>query len=445
MNITDVGHLTSDADEGEDKMEMAAQKTGMTIWQIADYYTSDFKRNLQELNIMPPAVWSKATDHIQEMIAFARTINEYTYLLDDGLYFDTSKVKDYGRMALLELEGQREGARVAVKEGKRNLADFAIWRFSPKDKQRLMEWYSPWGIGAPGWHLECSVMSLKYLGHHFDIHTGGIDHRQIHHCNEMAQNQAYLRNDQGGVNYWLHNEFLVFGQNKEKMSKSSNRFLRLQTLVDWGIHPLVYRYFSLMATYRAQLEFSTDALAGARRGLIRLLKSIEALKTEVSSHDWLAVVEEIKYSRGSSFQYMLDYLQSPFDSKERQWVEQLDAAISQDLNTPQVLALLAELLTAKELLPDNKLRLIAIYDLVLGLNLLHMKAEALNLRPAVSAVDAEKISQLLAERQQARKEKNFARSDEIRDYLIRQGVALKDTPTGTIWEWEPLFNEETTI
>ncbi|MGH7342556.1 MAG: class I tRNA ligase family protein, partial [Candidatus Rokuibacteriota bacterium] len=268
MNITDVGHLTSDADEGEDKMELAAERRGKTVWEIAAFYTAEFERDLARLNILEPSVWCRATDHVQEMIGFARTIEAhgYAYELDDGLYFDTSRVTGYGRLGLLDLAGQQEGARVAAKEGKRNPTDFALWRRSPRDRQRLMEWHSPWGVGAPGWHLECSVMSLKYLGSRFDIHTGGVDHRQVHHPNEIAQNEAYLGAGSHAVNYWLHNEFLTIGEG-EKMSKSTGSFLRLATLEEWGIHPLAFRHFVLMATYRRPLELSFAALAAAQSGL----------------------------------------------------------------------------------------------------------------------------------------------------------------------------------
>jgi cysteinyl-tRNA synthetase len=203
VNITDVGHLTSDMDEGEDKLELAARREGRSVWDIAAHYTDIFLHDLAELRVRSPSVWARATDHIEEMIAFARLLEEkgYAYELESGLYFDTARVQDYGKLARLDVEGLQEGARVVATPGKRNPTDFALWRASPQDAQRLMEWDSPWGKGAPGWHLECSVMSMKYLGERFDVHTGGVDHIPVHHTNEIAQSEAYL----GGpwVPYWL--------------------------------------------------------------------------------------------------------------------------------------------------------------------------------------------------------------------------------------------------
>jgi cysteinyl-tRNA synthetase len=440
MNITDVGHLTSDADSGEDKMEKAAEQQQRSIWEIAEYFTNDFKANLERLNVMPPSVWTKATDHIQEMLCFARVLEMkgYTYILDDGLYFDTSKVKDYGRLALMDAEGQKE-ARVAANEGKRRPSDFAIWRFSPKDKQRLMEWHSPWGVGAPGWHLECSVMSLKYLGHHFDIHTGGVDHRQIHHVNEIAQNQAYLDSDDSGVNYWLHNEFLIL--NEEKMSKSTGDFLRLQTLMDWGIHPLSFRYFSLMATYRTQLLFSREAISSARNGLKRLLKNVEDLKVRAGEQEWLKIIEEVAYSKGSSFSIIKEYLLKSLSQEALSWIDKFDEAISRDLNTPQALALLSSLVQQGQLPADSILRIIAVYDLVFGLSLLELNSSDINLRPHWATLDEAEIMSLIAERQEARRQRKFRPADEIRQRLLEKGVIVEDTPVGAIWEWASLSDE----
>ena len=325
MNITDVGQLTSDADEGEDKMELSAKRQGKTVWELAQYYTEHFEKDLQRLNISPPSVQCKATDHIEEMINFAKTCEDrgYAYVVEDGLYFDISKVKDYGKIALLDLEGQEGGARVAIAKGKRNQADFAVWRSSPKDEKRQMEWHSPWGIGAPGWHLECSVMSIKYLGNKFDIHTGGVDHRQVHHCNEIAQNQAFLGNDQTGATFWMHNEFLILGS--EKMSKSSGDFLRLQTIIDKGIHPLVYRYFVLQATYRAQIEFSLETMVSARTGLSRLLKRIAQLKEKAASPEIISVAEEARFSRGGSFNFVISKLAESLPDADKTWIEKLNA------------------------------------------------------------------------------------------------------------------------
>jgi cysteinyl-tRNA synthetase len=235
MSITDVGHLTSDMDEGDDKLELASKREHRSVWDIAAYYTDVFMHDVEQLRALPPSVWARATDHIGDMIAFARVLEDkgYAYELESGLYFDTAKVPDYGKLARLDLKGLREGARVAPVPGKRHPADFALWRASPKDALRLMEWDSPWGKGAPGWHLECSVMSMKHLGLRFDLHTGGVDHIPVHHTNEIAQSEAYL--DGPWVPYWLHNEFVNLRD--AKMSKSGGGTLLLSDLKRHGFPP----------------------------------------------------------------------------------------------------------------------------------------------------------------------------------------------------------------
>ena len=438
MNITDVGHLTSDADEGDDKMEQAAAKRGKTVWEIAAYFTAEFQKDLEALGILPSSVLCKATDHVQEMIEFARRIerNGYAYLLDDGLYLDTARIKDYGRMALLDVEGLREGARVAAREGKRNPTDFVLWRRSPRDQQRLMEWSSPWGTGAPGWHLECSTMSMKYLGERFDIHTGGIDHRQVHHPNEAAQNEAFLGGqDPPSVRYWLHNEFLTLAE--EKMSKSSGRFLRLQTLRDDGLHPASYRHFALMASYRKPLQYSQEALKAAQSGLARLLRRVEALRVQAADTSFIALAAEARFSRGAALGFLRERLLAGVPAEQQSWADRLDEAISNDLNTPQALAHLNELIGASDLAPEAALRLAALYDLVLGLGLMSLEPEALQLKPSSTGITEEEIAALLAEREAARKARDFARSDAIRDRLLERGVLVKDGRGGSTWEWAP--------
>ncbi len=438
MNITDVGHLVADADHGPDKMEAAARRQGKSVWELAAYYTEVFQGDLKLLNVMPPSVWCKATDHIQEMINFAQTLHDkgFTYLLEDGLYFDTSQVEDYGKLALLDLEGQQEGARVQRVAAKRNSTDFAVWRLSPKDQQRLMEWHSPWGTGAPGWHLECSCMSIKYLGTHFDIHTGGIDHRQVHHCNEIAQNQAYLDSgSNGSINFWLHNDFLVLKD--EKMSKSTGDFIRLQSLVDAGIHPLVYRFFVLNANYGTPLQFSVEGLISARTGLSRLLKRIANLKESAEDKDWLPVLQNTHYSHGASFEGIIDHLRRPLSVEEQQWIEKYDTAISQNLNTPQAISLVFELTSTANLSADVTLRLLGICDIVLGLKLLELTPEDLNIRPKNSALTEADVEALIAKRNDARKSGDYALSDSIRDELASNGISLRDTKDGILWEWSP--------
>src|SRR5690348_9728041 len=278
INITDVGHLTDDADAGEDKLEKAAAAQHQSIWDIARHYTEAYWADIDALNIRQPAQWSVATNYVPAMIEFAEKIApEHCYELDSGLYFDVSTVADYGRLARASTD-EGEG-RIEAVEGKRHPADFAIWRKTPPGETRQMEWDSPWGKGAPGWHLECSVMSGQLLGFPFDIHTGGIDHREIHHPNEIAQNQAFCRSAATGANIWMHNNFLV--ERSGKMSKSAGEFLRLPLLVDKGYHPLAYRLMCLQAHYRSELEFSWDGLGAALTRLKRLVMAMEALKAQV--------------------------------------------------------------------------------------------------------------------------------------------------------------------
>ncbi|HKU36527.1 MAG TPA: cysteine--tRNA ligase [Polyangiales bacterium] len=440
VNITDVGHLTSDADLGEDKVETAAKKAGRSVWDITRHYTEDFQEQLRKLNVQQPGVEPKATEHIQEMIAFAQQLEAggYTYALPDGLYFDTSRVPDYGRLGVIDVAGLQEGKRVDT-EGKRNPTDFAIWRCSPKDKQRLMEWDSPWGVGAPGWHLECSVMSMKYLGERFDIHTGGVDHQKVHHCNEIAQNQGFARGGDGGVRYWLHNEFLLF--ENMKMSKSSGDFIRLQSLEGWGIHPLVYRYFLLQTHYRSQVEFTADGLRAAKAGLQRLVRRIRALRERAGTPAWWHVFEGSRYTRGGSLAYAIAVLSSGFDAAASAILGRFDEAMSADLNSAQLLAVLSQTVQESNLEPDVVLRLVAIGELALGLRLLDLEPEELNLRPASAAMSDADIERLIAERKQARDSRDWKRADAIRSELGAAGIELQDNrETGrTEWEWLPAF------
>ncbi|MEZ4618415.1 MAG: cysteine--tRNA ligase [Caldilineaceae bacterium] len=261
MNITDVGHLVSDADSGEDKMEKGSRRTGKTAWEIAEFYTQAFQEDLRRLNILEPTIWCRATDYIPEQIEMIGCIeaNGYAYTTSDGVYFDTAKLDDYGYLARLKIEGLQAGMRVDMGE-KRNPTDFALWKFSPKDQTRQMEWESPWGVGFPGWHIECSAMSAKFLGNLFDIHCGGEDHIPVHHTNEIAQTEACHGTHL--ANFWLHGYFLQLDD--AKMAKSAGGFLRVQTLLDRGYEPLVYRFFCLSGHYRAKLNFTWESLDGAK-------------------------------------------------------------------------------------------------------------------------------------------------------------------------------------
>ena len=408
INITDVGHLTSDADAGDDKMEKAAAAQAKSIWDIAAHYTEAFKADVARLNIQPPAEWTVATDHIPQMIAFAKAIEADCYEIEGGLYFDTSKVPNYGALARSTTdEGE---SRIDPVSGKRHPQDFAIWRKSPPGEQRQMEWDSPWGKGAPGWHLECSVMSLQHLGHPFDIHTGGIDHREIHHPNEIAQNQAYCSCADTGARIWMHNNFLV--DRGGKMSKSKGEFLRLQTLVDAGYHPLAYRMMCLQAHYRSELEFTWENLAAASVRLKRLVGTIEKLRASVT----VSTMGE-----PNAIVHM-----------EREF----DRSIGDDLNTALALVSFDFIVNLKT--PDIRGQLTSLLrmDEVLGLNLATLTREDLRVRPASATLTAADIDARLAERREARAAKDFARSDAIRDELAAAGVEVMDgDPLG--WDWKP--------
>jgi len=278
MNITDVGHLTDDADAGEDKIEKKALQEKKTVWDIAKFYTDDFFSAMKALNVQKPDIVCKATDHISEMIKMVQRIekNGYAYRISDGIYFDTSKLRDYGKLARLDIVQLQEGARVEPNPEKKNSTDFALWKFSPKDVKRQMEWKSPWGVGFPGWHIECTAMAVKYLGIKIDIHTGGIDHIPVHHTNEIAQTQGAYGRDI--VRFWLHNEFLLV--DGKKMSKSKKNFYRLSDVVKQRISPLAVRYFFLQAHYRIPVNFTWAALGSAQSGLNNLYDKIR--ETQIS-------------------------------------------------------------------------------------------------------------------------------------------------------------------
>ena len=414
INITDVGHLTSDADAGDDKMEKAAAQQGRTAWDIAKFYADAYWADIERLNIRQPYHWSIATDYVPRMIDFAKSIaDQHCYELPSGLYFDTSTVADYGRLARTTTE-DGEG-RIDSVDGKRQAADFAIWRKTPDGETRQMEWDSPWGRGAPGWHLECSVMSEALLGLPFDIHTGGIDHREIHHPNEIAQNQAFTNcgalscSENSGARIWMHNNFLI--DRGGKMSKSTGDFLRLQVLVDRGFHPLTYRLLCLQAHYRSELEFSFDNLAAAATRLKRLVMAVTQVRTQASPAETVAHPRLIEL------------------------IEQFDAAVSEDLNTAVGLTLLEEAASMKKVDAAEKLTVIARMDAVLGLNLLSINRTDLRVQPTNAQITAEEIDHDLTRRKEARAAKDFATSDAIRDALLTKGVEVMDgDPLG--WDWK---------
>jgi cysteinyl-tRNA synthetase len=421
INITDVGHLTDDADAGEDKLEKAAKERAQSIWDIAKHYTEAYWADVKALNIRQPAHWSVATEYVPQMIEFANSIaDEHCYEIEGGLYFDVSTVADYGRLArAVTDEGE---SRIEAVEGKHNAADFAIWRKTPPGETRQMEWDSPWGRGAPGWHLECSVMSEKLLGFPFDIHTGGIDHREIHHPNEIAQNQAFCHSDASGANIWMHNNFLV--ERSGKMSKSAGEFLRLQLLIDKGYHPLAYRLMCLQAHYRSELEFSWEGLGAALTRLKRMVMAVEALR---SRHE--EPVEEP--ADGWTYRHAHDEVNSIF----LPLLVRFDEAVSDDLNTAVALTVLEELLSLKKMDPGDVLTAAGAMDSVLGLGLLGLSRANLRLPPKDAAIGEAEIEDALARRKAARAEKDFATSDAIRDELAAKGVEVMDgDPLG--WEWK---------
>ncbi|HSQ40692.1 MAG TPA: cysteine--tRNA ligase, partial [Fibrobacteraceae bacterium] len=339
VNITDVGHLTSDEDSGEDKMEKGAARTGKTVWEVADFYTQAFFADIRRLNILEPSLWCKATDHIQEQIDLVKILEEkgFTYRTSDGIYFDSGKFPRYADFARLDIQGLRDGVRIDMGE-KRNPTDFALWKFSPTDKKRAMEWPSPWGVGFPGWHIECSAMAMKHLGPTLDIHCGGSDHIRVHHTNEIAQSECAT--GQPFARFWMHGEFLRLGDSA-KMSKSSGEFLTLDVLVRKGYHPMDYRLFALTSHYRNYLNFSFEALDNARESLKSLRKKTDPL-----------------LGAGGSIG----------SAKAKEWQAKFREAVGDDLNTSKALGILNLML--KENLPDyEKSALVRDFDTVLGLGL----------------------------------------------------------------------------
>ena len=418
INITDVGHLTDDGDAGEDKLEKAAAANAQSIWDIAKHYTQAYWDDIKALNIRQPAQWSIATDYVPQMIEFAERIaDKHCYQLDSGLYFDTSTVADYGRLARAVSDEEGEG-RIDAVAGKRHASDFAIWRATPPGESRQMEWDSPWGRGAPGWHLECSVMSGELLGFPFDIHTGGIDHREIHHPNEIAQNQALTgcgslsESGNSGANIWLHNNFLIDRTNQDsggKMSKSSGEFLRLQLLIDKGYHPLAYRLMCLQAHYRSELEFSWEGLQAALTRLKRMVMALTA--TDIAPGTGDSVERETAYRR------------------------RFDEAVIDDLNTPKALAVFEDVLSAPGLGPNWKRSIAEQMETVLGLDVLSIARTDLRIRPKAALITEAEIESALETRKAARAAKDFAQSDAIRDDLMAKGVEVMDgDPLG--WDWK---------
>jgi cysteinyl-tRNA synthetase len=399
INITDVGHLVSDADEGEDKIEAAARKEGKTAEEIAEFYTEIWRADRKSVNCLEPEENPKATEHIEEQIELARRLDEkgYLYRIDDGLYFDTSRFPRYAELAHLDLEGMGDVQRIGTVEGKRHPADFAIWKFAEEGVKRLQEWDSPWGRGFPGWHLECSAMSSRYLGERFDIHTGGIDLSTVHHTNEVAQSECAF-DVHPWVSIWMHNEFLDFGG--EKMSKSKGNVRAIGDLVDAGYDPLAFRYLFLQAHYRQQQTFNQEAMDSAAKGYRRLV----------------AVAAELREVKGEGD----PDAQAPYRERFRE-------TMADDLNAPKAMAVVWDVARSDALSPEDRRDLLLAFDEVLGLDLAHAV-------PAEEPWESDpRIDGLLAERQAARASKDFATADRIRDELAAEGITIIDTPEGPRW------------
>ncbi|MBW2386308.1 MAG: cysteine--tRNA ligase [Deltaproteobacteria bacterium] len=399
INITDVGHLVSDGDEGEDKMELAARRSGESAEEIAARYTELWRQDRAALGCLEPEHNPRASEHIAEQIELGQKLEAggYLYRIEDGIYFDVSLFPRYTELAGLDLEGQRDVQRIDAVKGKRHPADFAIWKFAEPGVKRLQEWDSPWGRGFPGWHLECSAMAVKYLGEKIDIHTGGIDLASVHHTNEVAQSECGF-GVHPWVRHWMHNEFLDFGG--EKMSKSKGNVRTLSDLTGRGYDPMAFRYFFLQAHYRQQQNFNAEAMDAADTGYRRLV----------------AVAAELRGVEGPGS----EAVQAPFKQRFR-------AALADDLNAPRAMAVVWDVARSDTLSPADRRDLLLAFDEVLGLDLAHAKP------PAQEYESDPRIDGLVAERQAARAGKDFATADRIRDELDAEGIGIVDTPEGPRW------------
>jgi len=394
MNITDVGHLTSDSDEGEDKLEKGAARENKTVYEIAQFYTDAFLKDIDRLNILRPDILVKATETIQEQIDLIKELEAkgFTYQIADGIYFDTSKLPTYGALWPNKME-IKAGARVEMAEGKKNATDFALWKFSPQDSKRQMEWESPWGIGFPGWHTECVVMAGMHLGIPFDIHCGGIDHVLIHHTNEIAQSEAAY--GKIPANFWMHGEFMMIktdGQEEDKISKSKGNIILIDDIIAKGINPLAFRYLCLTTHYRQKMNFSWEALEGASNALKSIYDKVQ------------------EYQKAGT---------ADLSDQAKEFKQKFNDIVNEDLNMPQTIALIWDLLKS-DLSATDKYSLLLDFDKILGLDLDKIKEAEL----------PSEVLTLAQERQTAREQKDWAKSDQLRDKIKDLGWEVKDSNQG---------------
>ena len=403
MNITDVGHLSGDGDDGEDKLERAAREKKKSAWEIADYYTEAFLKDFDDLKMIRPDTICKATDHIQEMIDLILRLEEkgHTYQSGGNVYFSIDTIDDYGKLARLDLDQLQTAVREGVEEDehKRNPKDFVLWFTRSKFGEQEMMWPSPWGRGFPGWHIECSAMSMTYLGEQFDIHCGGIDAIPVHHTNEIAQSEAAT--GKKWVNYWLHGEFLL--DETGRMSKSRGGFLTLSLLKEKGFDPMDYRYFTLGGHYRSQLRFNFDNLASAQNARTNIVKHIQGLLKEGA--------KAIELTGGKALEYKEAFL----------------SAVQHDLNTPKALSTLWAVVKSSDLTNDEQYSLMLYFNTMLGLGFDEIA------KPKDVAASDEAL-RLLSERNAAKAAKDWSRADHLRAELLEMGYVVKDLPSGSVLE-----------
>lgn len=403
MNITDVGHLQSDEDTGEDKMQVGAKRENKNVLEVARFYENRFMSDLERLNIKIPSIIARATEHVEDMINLIKILEKkgYTYIANGNVYFSIDKFDDYYKLANLNMKELQAGSRIKVDEFKNNPFDFVLWFVNSKYDNHILQWESPWGVGFPGWHIECSAMAIKYLGENIDIHCGGVDHIPVHHTNEIAQSECALGHK--WVNYWIHGEFLTVDNGK--MSKSSGEFLTLEKLIEDGFSPLEYRYYILQSKYRKPLAFSYERLMESKKALDSLKKKVAVVVDNINKDENLDENEIGKYK------------------------EEFRKCINDDLNIANAFTVLFDVIKDDKLNNSEKKILIEDFDRIFSLNLIKEKDK--------NKLDDEKIKyieELLKERAAARANKEWEKSDKIRDLLLKENVEIIDTKEGATWK-----------